>query len=403
MTEMRRIQVGIVGAGPAGLLLAHLLRQEGVEAVVLEAKSREYLETSPHRIRAGVLEHGAKEILRRAGVGDRMLARGLGHKGIYLGFDGQLLHLDFETLVGKGIWVYGQQYLVQDLIRHHLGVGGEVLFEHEAVDLEDLHTPNPTLVYRTPEGRIGRLRCEFVVAADGSHSSFRRFIPGQRVHEKVYPFAWLGILAEAPPAAEELIYASHPQGFALFSMRSPSLSRNYLQVDPRERLEDWPEERIWEELNLRLGGAAEIRPGPLLEKSLTPMRAWVVEPLHSGRFFVMGDAGHVVPPTGAKGLNLALCDVAVLYRAMCAFYKEGEAHLLDRYTQDVLRHVWQAELFSYWMTTLLHTLRDPFEERLRVAKLRHLAESPLLQGFLAENYVGLHTTVRYVDLIPVQP
>jgi p-hydroxybenzoate 3-monooxygenase len=396
---MRKTQVGIVGAGPAGLFLAHLLHNAGVETVVLEARTREYLETSPHRIRAGVLEWGTREMVVRAGVGDRMVQEGLSHRGIYLAFDGQLLHLDFHTLAGQGIWVYGQQYLVTDLIRHHLEAGGEILFSHEVVGVENLEEA-PTLVYRTPDGHLERLRCEFAVGADGSHSLVRESIPGIRVYQKTYPYAWLGILAQTRPAAEELIYASHPRGFALFSMRSPTLARNYLQVAPEERLEAWPEERIWEELNLRLSGVAEVQPGPILEKSLTPMRSLVVEPMQHGRFFLAGDAAHVVPPTGAKGMNLAFCDVAVLYRALFTFYKEGEVSLLLHYTQEALRHVWQAELFSYWMTTLLHAAVDPFGDRLRQAQLRHLGESPHLQRFLAENYVGLHTSGRYAHYLP---
>lgn len=395
---MRRVQVGIVGAGPAGLLLAHLLRRAGVEALILEAKSREYLETSPHRIRAGVLEWGTKEMTVRAGVGDRMLQKGLAHRGIYLAFDGALHHLDFRALAGQGIWVYGQQYLVQDLIRHHLEAGGEILFEHEVVGLENPET-NPILVYRTPDGQDERLACEFAVGADGSHSLARRFIPQAKVHQKTYPFAWLGILAQARPAAEELIYASHERGFALFSMRSPTLARNYLQVSPKGRLEEWPDDRIWEELNLRLGGVAAVEPGPILEKSLTLMRSLVVEPMQHGRFFLVGDAAHVVPPTGAKGMNLAFCDVAVLYQALLAYYQEGNPNLLTQYSKTALRHVWQAELFSYWMTTLLHTLPDPFEDELRQAKLRHLAESLHLQRFLAENYAGLHTSGRYLGVL----
>lgn len=393
---MRRVQVAIFGAGPAGLLLAHLLRQAGVETVVLEAKSREYLETSPHRIRAGVLEWGTKEMAKQAGVGERMLREGLEHGGIYLAFDGGLLHLDFRALAGRSIWVYGQQYLVRDMIQRHLEAGGEILFEHEVVGLENLGEA-PVLVFRTPQGKEERLAAEFAVGADGSHSLARRYIPGARIHQKTYPFAWLGILAETRPAAEELIYASSERGFALYSMRSPSLSRNYLQVSPEERLEAWPEERIWEELNRRLEGVAEVRPGPILEKSLTPMRSLVVEPMQYGRFFLVGDAAHVVPPTGAKGMNLAFCDVAVLHRALLAYYRNGDTGPLTRYSQEALRHVWQAELFSYWMTTLLHTLPDPFEEELRRAKLRHLGESLPLQRFLAENYVGLHTTGRYVE------
>jgi p-hydroxybenzoate 3-monooxygenase len=387
-------RVGVVGAGPAGLLLAYLLHREGLEVVVFEAKSREYLETSPHRIRAGVLEWGSQEILRRAGLGQRMLEQGLEHRGVYLAFDRALHRLDFPSLTGKSIWVYGQQFVVQDMIRLHLAQGGAIRFEHEVLGLEE-DAGGLWVVYRTPEGATERMRCDFVVGADGSHSRLRAQIPEARLHQKNYPFAWLGILAEAPPAAEELIYASHPRGFALFSMRSPTRSRNYLQVGVEERLEDWPEERIWAELNERLGGVAEVRPGPLLEKSLTPLRSLVLEPMQHGRFFLMGDAAHVVPPTGAKGMNLALSDAVLLYRALLAYYRRGEEGHLLRYTQDALRHVWQAELFSYFMTTLLHTPTDPFDDGLRTAQLRHLAESPHLQRFLAENYVGLYTSGRY--------
>jgi p-hydroxybenzoate 3-monooxygenase len=393
------VQVGIVGAGPAGLLLAHLLTEEGLEAVILEARSREYLEGSPHRIRAGVLEWGSKEILSQAGLGERMLAQGLEHRGIYLAFDGALHHLDFPELAGgKSIWVYGQQYLVQDLIRLYLEKGGVIHFEHEVVGLEEAQA-RPTLVYRTPDGQIGRLVCDFVAGADGSHSFLRGQIPGAQIHQKAYPFAWLGVLAQTRPAAEELIYASHPRGFALFSMRSPTLARNYLQVPVEEQLEAWPDARIWEELNLRLDGVAEVQPGPLLEKSLTPLRSLVVEPMQYGNFFLMGDAAHIVPPTGAKGMNLALCDAVLLYRALRAYYRQKDRSLLERYTQEALRHVWQAELFSYFMTTLLHTPRDPFDEGLRQAQLRHLGESLHLQRFLAENYVGLHTSGRYPGVL----
>ncbi|WP_413217769.1 4-hydroxybenzoate 3-monooxygenase (plasmid) [Thermus oshimai] len=396
---MRRVQVGIVGAGPAGLLLAHLLHRIGVETLVLEAKSREYLETSPHRIRAGVLEWGTKEILLAAGLGERMEREGLEHRGVYLAFDGALHRVDFPTLAGgRSIWVYGQQYAVRDMIRLHLERGGEILFEHEVLGVEEPER-NPVLVYRTPEGRTERVRTEFAVGADGSHSALRGLIPGARVHRRTYPFAWLGILAETRPAAEELIYASHPRGFALFSMRSPTLARNYLQVGPEERLEDWPEARIWEELALHLDGVAEVRPGPLLEKSLTPMRALVVEPMQHGRFFLIGDAAHVVPPTGAKGMNMAVADAVALFRALRAFYLEKDPTFLGSFTEEALRHVWQAELFSYWMTTLLHTHEDPFAEGLRLAQLRHLGESPHLLSFLAENYVGLHTTGRWAETL----
>ncbi len=394
---MERTQVAIIGAGPAGLLLAHLLHRAGIEAVVLEAKSREYLETSPHRIRAGVLEWGTKEILVRVGLGDRLLREGFEHRGIYIAFEGTLHRVDFPELAGGWrIWVYGQQQEVRDMIAQYLRAGGRILFETEAVGLEAVEE-RPEVVYRRPDGSLGWLRSEFVVGADGSHSMARAYLRGAQVHEKVYPFGWLGILAETTPAAEELIYVSHPHGFALFSMRSPTLARNYLQVQPDEDLEAWPEERIWAEMERRLDGLRPLKPGRLLEKSLTPHRSLVVEPMQYGRLFLAGDAAHVVPPTGAKGMNLAVADVMVLYQALLQYYREGDETALAQYTDTCLRHVWQGEFFSYWMTTLLHRQPNPFDERLRVAYLRHVLESPHLLRFLAENYVGHYTSGRYVE------
>ncbi|GAA6756849.1 4-hydroxybenzoate 3-monooxygenase [Thermus thalpophilus] len=391
-----RTDVAIVGAGPAGLLLAHLLQREGIGVVVLEAKSREYLETSPHRIRAGVMEWGTREILVQAGLGEGLLQNGYEHQGIYLAHAGELHRIDFPSLAeGWRIWVYGQQYQVRDMIARFLEEGGEILFEHEVVGLADLTTA-PKVRYRTPEGQEGELEAMFVVGADGSHSRARSFVPGLLLKQTTYPFAWLGILAETAPAAEELIYASHERGFALFSMRSPNLARNYLQVSPEENPDDWPEERIWEELNLRLGGVARVEPGPLLEKSLTPHRAFVAEPMQYGRFFLVGDAAHVVPPTGAKGMNLAVADAVALFQALWAFYKKGEEEGLRRYTQTCLDHVWQGEFFSYWMTHLLHAQPDPFQEGLRRAHLAQVLSSEALKRFLAENYTGRRTTGRWV-------
>lgn len=394
----RKVHVAVIGAGPAGLLLAHLLHREGVGVVVLEAKSRAYLETSPHRIRAGVMEWGTKEILVQAGLGEGLLKNGYEHQGIYLAHGGELHRIDFPSLAeGWRIWVYGQQYQVRDMIARFLEEGGEILFEREVVGLSDLETA-PKVRFRTPDGEEGELEAEFVVGADGSHSRTRGFIPGLVLKEKNYPFAWLGILAETSPAAEELIYASHPRGFALFSMRSPTLARNYLQVRPDENLDAWPEERIWEELNLRLGGVAQVRPGPLLEKSLTPHRAFVAEPMQHGRLFLVGDAAHVVPPTGAKGMNLAVADAVALFQALWAFYRKGEEERLKRHTETCREHVWQGEFFSYWMTNLLHTQPDPFLEGLRQAELKQVLASEALKRFLAENYTGRRTTGRWVAL-----
>lgn len=396
---MRRVQVCIVGAGPAGLLLAHLLHREGIRVLVLEEKSRTYLETSPHRIRAGVMEWGTKQILVQAGLGEGLLQGGYEHRGIYLTLEGELHRVDFPSLSeGWRIWVYGQQYLVRDMIARFLDEGGEILFEHEVVSLSDL-TTTPTVRYQTPTGKDGEVQAEFVVGADGSHSRTRFFLPKLTLKERSYPFAWLGILAETTPAAEELIYASHYRGFALFSMRSPTLARNYLQVRPDESLEDWPEERIWEELSLRLGGVAEVKPGPLVEKSVTLHRAFVVEPMQYGRLFLAGDAAHVVPPTGAKGMNLAVADAVALFQGLWSYYAKGKETALAHYTETCLKHVWQGEFFSYWMTTLLHTAQDPFLEDLRRAELRHVFTSELLKRFLAENYTGRYTTGPWVEAL----
>lgn len=397
---MPRTQVAIVGAGPAGLLLSHLLDQVGVRSVVLESRSRAYVE---QRVRAGVLEDGTRHILVRAGVGERMERQGLVHEGVNFAFEGSLLHFDFPALTGgHTITVYGQQEVVKDLIRARLDAGGEVRFEAEALRVEHVEE-RPRVVYRNPDGSEEVLEADFVAGCDGSHGICRSALPDsvRRVHHRAYPFAWLGILAEAPPASHELIYVNHPRGFALFSMRSPKLSRNYVQVRADEPMEDWPDHRIWEELARRLDGAAPLTPGPVLEKSLAPLRSLVVEPMQYGRLFLAGDAAHVVPPTGAKGLNLAVCDVVVLSRALADYYRKGEEAGLRAYTQRCLEHVWQAEHFSWWMTQLLHRLDDAFEEGMQRAQLRALRRSEAARRYLAENYTGVHTSVRYVDWVPL--
>ena len=384
---MPATQVAIVGAGPAGLLLSHLLDRVGIRSVVLESRSRAYVE---QRVRAGVLEDGTRQILLRAGVGDRMERQGLVHEGVNFAFEGSLLHFDFPALTGgHTVTVYGQQEVVKDLIRARQEGGGDVRFEAEVVRLEEVER-RPRVVYRTPDGSEEELEADFVAGCDGSHGVCRAAIPHtvRRVHQRAYPFAWLGILAEAPPASHELIYVNHPRGFALFSMRSPRLSRNYVQVRAEERLEDWPDSRVWEELERRLAGAARVTPGPVLEKSLAPLRSLVVEPMQHGRLFLAGDAAHVVPPTGAKGLNLAVCDVVVLSRALADYYRAGDETGLRSYTEWCLEHVWQAEHFSWWMTQLLHRLDDPFEEGMQRAR-----------RYLAENYTGLHTSLRYTEWV----
>lgn len=332
-----------------------------------------------------------------------MRREGLVHNGVNLAVDGRLHHLDFPALTGgHTIIVYGQQEVVKDLIGARLAAGGELRFEAEAAAIEGIEE-RPTIAYRRPDGSVERLACDFVAGCDGSHSLAREAIPppARTVYQRAYPYAWLGILAETPPASHELIYVHHPRGFALFSMRSPALSRNYLQVGATESLDAWPDDRIWAELALRLGGVATIRPGPVRERTLAVLHSLVVEPMQYGRLFLAGDAAHVVPPTGAKGLNLAVCDVVVLAGALVAYYRRGTEQGLQGYTEACPQHVWQAEHFSWWMTNLLHRLEDPFEDRLQRAHLRALLRSEAARRYLAENYVGLPTSGRYVERLPL--
>lgn len=381
-------QVGIVGAGPAGLLLSHLLHLAGIESVVLESRSREYVE---RRVRAGVLEQGTVDILKQTGVGERMEREGLVHRGIYLRYGGKTQHISFPDLTGSSIMVYGQQEVVKDLIKARLGAGGSILFEAEGLRLNAIDSHQPSITYRL-EGLEHTLSCDFIAGCDGFHGISRAAIPADilRVYERVYPFAWLGILAEAAPSSDELIYANHPRGFALHSMRSARISRNYLQVDPDEDLHDWPDERIWEELERRLEAPGfRLGTGPILEKGITAMRSFVAEPMQYGRLYLAGDAAHIVPPTGAKGLNLAVSDVRNLARALDQFY-QGQAEGLEHYSQDCLKRVWRAQHFSWFMTQMLHrsNLDDPYEHRLQIAQLEQIASSRAAAQALAENYVG---------------
>ncbi|MGH6815473.1 MAG: 4-hydroxybenzoate 3-monooxygenase [Hyphomicrobiaceae bacterium] len=387
----QRTQVGILGAGPAGLLLSHLLHLKGIESVVLEAKSRAYVEA---RIRAGVLEHGTVDTLQAAGVGERLKREGLIHSGIHLAFAGRRHHLDFTALTGRSIAVYGQQEVVKDLIAARLAAGGDLRFEAEAVALADLTTERPKIAYRT-DGTTAEIVCDIVAGCDGFHGLARTAIPAGvlTTYERDYPFAWLGILAAAPPAEDELTYARHAHGFALFSMRSPELTRLYLQCTPDEDLARWPDERIWQELHLRLEASGDWRidEGAILQKAVTGMRSFVVEPMQYGRLFLAGDAAHIVPPTGAKGMNLAVADVRVLTRAIAAFYRERRSDLLDAYSSACLGRVWKAQRFSWWMTSLLHTSPDggAFADRLCTHELDEIVTSPAAAKILAENYVGL--------------
>jgi p-hydroxybenzoate 3-monooxygenase len=382
-----RTQVAIIGAGPAGLLLAQLLHQRGIESVVLEARSREYLE---HRVRAGVLEHQSVEILDAAGVGARMRREGLRHEGIFLRFNGRNHPIDFAGLTGKSVTIYGQQEVVKDLIAARLAARQPVYFQVEDVSISELDTDQPRVRYRLG-GREQTLECDFIAGCDGSHGVCRPSIPERALtlYERIYPFAWLGVLAQAPPASQELVYANDSRGFALLSMRSPTVSRLYLQCQPREELEDWPDERIWSELQARLG--SHLVSGPVLQKSVTPMRSFVVEPMSYGRLFLAGDAAHIVPPTGAKGMNLAVADVWILGQALESFYRSGSLQALQAYSATCLERVWKVQRFSWWMTALLHRFDtdNAFDKRRQRAELEYIASSRAAAQTLAENYVGL--------------
>jgi p-hydroxybenzoate 3-monooxygenase len=385
-------QVGIVGAGPAGLLLAHLLARKGIESVVLEARSRDYVEA---RVRAGVLEQGTVDLLDEAGLADRLHQEGLVHHGLELRFDGRGHRIDFSELTdGRAITVYGQQEVVKDLIAARLRDGGDLRFEVQDVTLHDLETDSPVVRFRH-DGAEQELRCDVIAGCDGFHGVSRPTIPDGvlRIYEREYPFAWLGILAEVAPSSEELIYCHHERGFALHSMRSPKLTRLYLQCAPDDDIEAWPDARIWDELRTRLAteGGWALNEGPIVEKGITPMRSFVVEPLRFGHLFLAGDAAHIVPPTGAKGLNLAAADVRVLSEALSAWYAGGDTHGLAAYSDTCLRRVWRVQHFSSWMTSMLHRFPgdDPFEARLQRSQLRYVCGSRAAATTLAENYVGL--------------
>jgi p-hydroxybenzoate 3-monooxygenase len=387
-----RTQVAIVGAGPAGLLLSHLLHLRGIESVVLEARSREYVE---QRVRAGVLEQGTVDTLAASGVGERMLREGLVHHGIELRFGGQGHRIAFEKLVpGRAITVYGQQEVVKDLIAARLAAGGQILFEVSDVVPRGFDGDHPSVSF-AHGGSPQVLEADFIGGCDGFHGVCRDAIPAGvlRFFDKEYPFGWLGALAAVAPSSEELIYSSNDRGFALHSMRSPTLSRFYLQVAPDEDIAAWPDDRIWAELAARLETVPgwTLATGPVLEKGITAMRSFVTEPMQYGRLFLAGDAAHIVPPTGAKGLNLAAFDVTVLTEALAAWYSTGDAALLDGYSQACLHRVWRAQHFSWWMTTLLHSFDhyDAYDRRLQQSYLDYVCSSEAASASLAENYVGL--------------
>jgi p-hydroxybenzoate 3-monooxygenase len=384
-------QVGIVGAGPAGLALSHLLYLHGISSVVIENRSRQYVED---RVRAGVLEQGTVDLLTQMGVGERMRREGLVHQGIEIRFAGRGHRIDFQDLTdGKGITIYAQQEVVKDLTNARISTGGTVIFEAQDVSVHDFNGVRPSIRYGKDQQHF-ELQCDFIAGCDGSHGVCRPSIPAGvlTTYERNYPFAWLGILAEAPPSSEELVYAYHNRGFALLSMRTAQISRLYLQCNPEEDITLWSDEKIWQELNTRLAIAEwKLTEGPVLQKSVTGMRSMVVEPMQSGRLFLAGDSAHIVPPTGAKGLNLAIADVRVLARAFDHYYKTGKTSLLDKYSETCLRRVWKVQRFSWWMTSMLHRFpeENPFDHRRQLAELDYLVSSRAAAQTLAENYVGL--------------
>jgi p-hydroxybenzoate 3-monooxygenase len=391
-----RTQVGIIGAGPAGLMLSHLLHLQGIDSVVLESKSREYCES---RIRAGVLEHATVELMMQSGVGARLQREGLVHTGVELRFNGAGHRIDFADLTGKSITIYAQHEVIKDLIAARIAGGGRIFFDAEAMSVHDVDSDSQSAtkprIHFQHGGAIESLECDFIAGCDGFHGISRPAMPAAalKIHEREFPFGWLGILAKVPPASDELIYCYHERGFALLSMRSPEISRLYLQCAPDENIEDWSDDRIWTELRTRFAmrDGWELRDGPILQKGVTPMRSFVAEPMRHGRLFLLGDAAHIVPPTGAKGLNLAVADVRILTRALLDFYKRGSSDGLERYSDVCLRRVWKVQRFSWWMTSMLHRFpnEDSFSHNLHLAELDYVTSSRAASTVLAENYVGL--------------
>jgi p-hydroxybenzoate 3-monooxygenase len=385
-------QVGIIGAGPAGLLLSHLLASQGIESVVLENRSRDYVE---NRVRAGVLEQRTVDLLVQAGIGSRLQQEGMQHHGIEIRFNNKAHRINFNELTdGKGITIYGQQEIVKDLINARLSAGGEIRFDVSDVCLQELESEKPVIEFSV-DGASEKLKCDFIAGCDGFHGISRSSIPTEKIKtfDRAYPFAWLGVLVDAPPSSDVLIYANSSDGFALHSMRSPSVTRNYIQCAPDDKLEGWSDDRLWQALHDRLETIDDwtLTEGKILEKSITPMRSYVCETMRYGRLFLAGDAAHIVPPTGAKGMNLALADVNCLSSAIHSWYETASNDQLTRYTENRLRHVWRGEHFSWYMTSLLHKLpeENQFQARLQIAELEFLAQSNSASTALAENYVGI--------------
>ena len=385
-----RTQVGIIGSGPAGLLLARKLHLQGIDSVILERKSREYVES---RVRAGVLEQGTVNMLREIGANERMDKLGLPHDGYALAFDGRVERIDMAKHTGSGVMVWGQTEVTKDLISLHLENGGKILYESPALAIENVESDSPRIVYEQ-DGERKSLTCDFVMGCDGYHGVSRASIPADKLKtfEKIYPFGWLGILSEVPPVDHELIYANHERGFALCSMRSPTRSRYYIQCELDDHVDNWTDELFWEELKRRLPDdvAERMVTGPSFEMSIAPLRSFVAEPMRYGNLFLAGDAAHIVPPTGAKGLNLAVSDIHYLSNALISFYKEKSSDQLDRYSDVALRRVWKAIRFSWWFTSLMHRFDDdPISYRLQVAELDYLTGSEAAKTVMAENYIGL--------------
>ena len=385
-----RAQVGIIGAGPAGLVLSHLLYREGIESVVLESRTREYVQ---ERVRAGVLEQNTVDLLTEIGVGERMKREGLVHHGIELRFQGRGHRIDFQELTGRAITIYAQGEVVKDLIDARLSASQSIVFEAADVSLHNFNGPQPSIRFHK-NGECSELLCDFIAGCDGFHGVSRPSIPSGvlTAFERVYPFAWLGILAEAPPSSDELVYAHHDRGFALLSMRTQQLSRLYIQCAPDEEIENWPDDRIWRELHARLRGKIGNSPKDRsFKRESRGMRSFVIEPMQYGRLFLAGDAAHIVPPTGAKGLNLAVADVCFLARAIASFYRTGSRELLDHYSEKCLRRVWKVQRFSWWMTSMLHRFDtdNAFDHRRQLGELDYVTSSHAAAQSLAENYVGL--------------
>jgi p-hydroxybenzoate 3-monooxygenase len=386
-----RTQVAIVGSGPAGLLLSHLLGLEGIESVIVERRGADHVKA---RVRAGILESGTVDLLKGAGLGERLSKEALEHRGIYLQWPGERHHIDFVRHAGRPVWVYGQTELTADLMVARERAGRLAFYEADDVALHDVEGRQPYVTFCDSEGRSRQVDADVVAGCDGFHGPSRQAMPaaGRQSWERTYPFAWLGALAAVAPSTDELIYAWHPDGFALHSMRSPQVSRFYLQVRPDEDINDWSDERIWAELATRLGEGHRgwrLRTGPITEKSVLPMRSIVTTPMRHGRLFLAGDAAHIVPPAGAKGLNLAVADVALLSRALVAWLRDGAEQLALGYSDTALRRVWRCTHFSWWMTTMLHRHGDDFDAQLQLAQLRRIVASQAAARELAENYAGL--------------